>query len=545
MAKTLLARISRLEQYNAAEKTLLWDDPSETRWQNAYGQIRENDSAIFIAGDKLFIGNVSQVNFGKSIFCNNITEVECSNDQFLQLHEAYPELISRVKAAFQPFIHPEKLNIEKLIDDAQNQRFISYYIFRSTEIYNQQKSTLKANDRLALIESSGQFGEVKIQSSEGPADFPAGLNIHPGVKGYTLEKMLEINKGIKRKSAKSNNVARIENIITSLKTNGSYRFNTFFSYYDALFNKRVYRNGENKIFLEPGEIVYKVSMSGKPDEIDEEAFTYFNDNNLIVVNSKTKAKGVTRETQGEAFSKRMKVGDYFYLCRGNSNLEIIGRIATDAEKCEYGEYGTNNYLQRSYEIISEAIRDDPYKNKQKWWTPNDNSTCIAIPQLEMDDANKWLFQPFFNAKFEYRSISNPPKYMDKSLNRILYGPPGTGKTYNTVNKAISIIENIDEESLISRYTDRAALKKRFDNLLIKDWENPTGQIAFVTFHQSMSYEDFIEGIKPGLNDQSLTYDIENGIFKNIAKIARDNWFDAEKGITEELFFRRCLLETKR
>ncbi|RDY22476.1 hypothetical protein CHF27_013240 [Romboutsia maritimum] len=47
---------------------------------------------------------------------------------------------------------------------------------------------------------------------------------------------------------------------------------------------------------------------------------------------------------------------------------------------------------------------------------------------------------------------------------------------------------------------------------------------FVTFHQSFVYEDFIEGIKPKLNTNStnsIEYEIQDGIFKNICKLARD------------------------
>jgi 5-methylcytosine-specific restriction protein B len=127
----------------------------------------------------------------------------------------------------------------------------------------------------------------------------------------------------------------------------------------------------------------------------------------------------------------------------------------------------------------------------------------------------------------------------------LFGPPGTGKTYNTINKAVSIIDNLKEASLNIYYEERKGLKERFDELLIDDWENPNGQIGFITFHQNMSYEDFIEGIKPGVNDdQGVIYDIEPGIFKMIASIARDNWLDANKGSKEQLSFEEAFTKFK-
>jgi len=94
-------------------------------------------------------------------------------------------------------------------------------------------------------------------------------------------------------------------------------------------------------------------------------------------------------------------------------------------------------------------------------------------------------------------------------NQILYGPPGTGKTYNTVNKALEIIygeDFIEEKS-------REELKVEFEKL------REEGQLVFITFHQSMSYEDFIEGIKPNCDNENISYKIEDGIFKKICNKA--------------------------
>jgi hypothetical protein len=110
------------------------------------------------------------------------------------------------------------------------------------------------------------------------------------------------------------------------------------------------------------------------------------------------------------------------------------------------------------------------------------------------------------------------KSMKQPLNQILYGPPGTGKTYNSINRALMIIDGLKEDELNRKYPTRELLKKRFDELLITDFENTNGQIAFTTFHQSMSYEDFIEGIKPlkpEADRDYLTYDVLPGIFKQI------------------------------
>lgn len=111
------------------------------------------------------------------------------------------------------------------------------------------------------------------------------------------------------------------------------------------------------------------------------------------------------------------------------------------------------------------------------------------------------------------------KMEKKPLNTILYGPPGTGKTFSTINKALEIIDPQKYEEIKG---DRGKLTALFRELQF-DPDTEKGQIAFVTFHQSMSYEDFIEGIKPTLESENTTgqvsYELANGIFKRIALAA--------------------------
>ena len=106
------------------------------------------------------------------------------------------------------------------------------------------------------------------------------------------------------------------------------------------------------------------------------------------------------------------------------------------------------------------------------------------------------------------------------LNQILYGPPGTGKTYNTVVKAIEITNpeliQKDKDGNVENYE---LLKEKFDEL------KQQGQIEFVTFHQSYSYEEFVEGIKPyipewGTVEENNRFIGQDGIFKKICNSAK-------------------------
>ena len=114
-------------------------------------------------------------------------------------------------------------------------------------------------------------------------------------------------------------------------------------------------------------------------------------------------------------------------------------------------------------------------------------------------------------------INNNNYKLNHSKNIILYGPPGTGKTYNTVIKAMEIINDKKYDSVDAElYKD---LKKQFDNL------KKQGQIEFVTFHQSYSYEEFVEGIKPyipewGTVEENNRFIGQDGIFKKICNSAK-------------------------
>ena len=92
-------------------------------------------------------------------------------------------------------------------------------------------------------------------------------------------------------------------------------------------------------------------------------------------------------------------------------------------------------------------------------------------------------------------------------NIILQGAPGTGKTYNTAALALAICgEQIPE--------DHGEVMRRYEEL------QKEGRIGFVTFHQSMDYEDFVEGIKPKTENGMVSYEVEDGIFKLISNKAQ-------------------------
>ena len=98
-----------------------------------------------------------------------------------------------------------------------------------------------------------------------------------------------------------------------------------------------------------------------------------------------------------------------------------------------------------------------------------------------------------------------------SKNIILRGAPGTGKTYLAHQIAADIISNGYEDN--------------YDALT----EEQKSQVEFVQFHPNYDYSDFVEGLRPKTNeDGSMSFELQDGIFKKFITRARKNYEDSLK-----------------
>ena len=197
-------------------------------------------------------------------------------------------------------------------------------------------------------------------------------------------------------------------------------------------------------------------------------------------------------------------------------------------------FGTNNKFNGRNSTVS-YVAAVGFDQDGTFYIPNENEsefsidelgtirlTASKLEELKSMSLNKMETDrdPFVGYWPEnYNNIDiietnmNPSEQIKQPLNRILFGAAGTGKTYHTINHALSIIENKPLEIL--EQEDRTALKLRFDQY------KEQGQIKFVTFHQSFSYEDFVEGIRAETDDNGqLSYDVKAGVFKEICEDAQ-------------------------
>lgn len=209
-----------------------------------------------------------------------------------------------------------------------------------------------------------------------------------------------------------------------------------------------------------------------------------------------------------AYKDKIDVGDKVILWLSGSNRGCYGlaEIANSPHKPNDG-----NELKVSISLTHNLINH-----------PISYSKISSEPELENINVGNQGTN-FSATEDEYKKlleIANKYKEMENNIrrikmNQILYGPPGTGKTYKTIEKAVKIIDYFEFKEIED---NRDLLKIRFEEL------KENGQIEFVTFHQSFGYEEFVEGIRPVMEDDNneIEYDIKPGVFKKICERAIDN-----------------------
>ena len=204
------------------------------------------------------------------------------------------------------------------------------------------------------------------------------------------------------------------------------------------------------------------------------------------------------------FLNKINIGDVIITKKGRGELLGYGVVTSDYE------YDDN---RTEYQ----KIRKVDWKLKGNWKV--DHSLVLKT----LTDITKYSSDlKEYNTYYErllgiMGQIDKNEKTEDMNfpLNTILYGPPGTGKTYNTILRAAQIIE----DRVIDSYDEALEIFKA----------NLHGQIEFITFHQNYSYEDFIQGLRPDTeNDNQLTFERKDGVFKEIADKALKNITESEK-----------------
>ena len=194
---------------------------------------------------------------------------------------------------------------------------------------------------------------------------------------------------------------------------------------------------------------------------------------------------------------------------------ICAKFETDIED----ESKWNNYIDWQINTMIKFLNIFPKYFEKFKNIDNDNNVLLTEDNKKTDEE-----KPMMNIK-----------------NIILYGAPGVGKTHNYKN----MISQIEQGKIPKEIFDSIQANELFDDeddsfQNIKDEK----RVEFITFHQSFSYEDFIEGFRPQENGN---LEIEDGIFKLISKNANENRKLSKKSksdISKNISFKKELDEFK-
>ncbi|MGL5384166.1 MAG: McrB family protein, partial [Culicoidibacterales bacterium] len=218
----------------------------------------------------------------------------------------------------------------------------------------------------------------------------------------------------------------------------------------------------------------------------------------------------------------------------NSTLEILKK------KLEILNGKTEIILSKT-DILNQKtnVRKEDYWTKKRDWLVTNNGEEFGVysewrnvkggnfPNFVEKIKEEKYFVSEYNEKNTKISEEVILLEYQTSKNTILYGPPGTGKTYATAKHAVSICDQVDINTLMD-YDD---VMDRYRKLMAEN------RIAFVTFHQSYGYEEFIEGIKPVVetdDDQNeITYEIAEGVFKAFcdqSRVEEVKFFSSNAGV---------------
>ena len=190
-----------------------------------------------------------------------------------------------------------------------------------------------------------------------------------------------------------------------------------------------------------------------------------------------------------------------------------------------GDVSANLFPNHHYRNVWQALRGKPFQELAR--VPQPTQTGV--------DESPATVLTYQLVSIKGQSTMNPDTTSQTSTtNLILYGPPGTGKTYHTAWEAIRLCLGDADAERFRGDENRAALMAEYRRLMEDE-----KRIEFVTFHQSMSYEEFVEGLRPTTArsqdpdapqqeelSSGFRLEAQDGIFKRISARAENDRGDA-------------------
>jgi 5-methylcytosine-specific restriction protein B len=192
----------------------------------------------------------------------------------------------------------------------------------------------------------------------------------------------------------------------------------------------------------------------------------------------------------------LNIGDIILVREGGKPLALC-RVKSNSFTNKELEA---KYINRHYRYVDVL---DFYNGKEFFPQPQG-----TLQRLINNNTDSWKFiNNWYKQILNKMETTKIVDILKQKKQIILQGAPGTGKTYITASVALSLIGETFNPN------DHKEIMEKYDKLLNDK------RIFFTTFHQSMDYEDFIEGLKPVVDTDNMIYEVKDGIFKKICKSA--------------------------
>ena len=211
----------------------------------------------------------------------------------------------------------------------------------------------------------------------------------------------------------------------------------------------------------------------------------------------------------------------FPVCKYNPSSETICGIYTSVEEfrqhrktIEYLTYSYDNgrqFVLYCWNVFSTIIFVQ--ECLKRFGEPGDK---MILTYREKDEQEEQEATAEAAAQDElvqqFKGYQNPfSSMLIESKNLIFRGAPGTGKSYLAKEIAADIISN----GYYEKFTQLSEEQRK--------------QVEFVQFHPSYDYSDFVEGLRPKVNDDgTMGFELQDGIFKKFIARARKNYEDSQK-----------------
>lgn len=201
------------------------------------------------------------------------------------------------------------------------------------------------------------------------------------------------------------------------------------------------------------------------------------------------------------FANEIKVGDVVFVKKGMH--KIIGRGVV-----------TSDYIYDSSRDTYKHIRKVDWQNNGEWEHPGQAVMKTLTNISAYPDYVQKLLDLFAEDSpeevSEQKEIKYPPYSKDDFLNEVYMDED----TYNTLTELLETKYNVILQGAPGVGKTFAAKRLAYSIMGQKD----TSRVAMVQFHQSYSYEDFIQGYRPSKEG----FELENGAFYKFCKEAEED-----------------------